>query len=64
MFMLYLKAIRAGRHRERRYADHIFIQIYFRMHIFVVKFSKFSSLQAARGIDPRNQNPADVPASE
>ena len=35
--------------RERRYADHIFIQIYFRMHHFVVKFSKFSSPQAARG---------------
>jgi len=38
-----LRAIRAGRCRERRYADHIFIQIYFRMHHFVVKFSKFSS---------------------
>jgi len=36
-----------GRRRERRYADHI--QIYFRMHHFVVKFSKFSSPQAARG---------------
>ena len=43
-----MRAIRAGRCRERRYADHIFIQIYFRMHHFVVKFSKFSS-------------PADVP---
>jgi len=29
-------------YRERRYADHIFIQIYFRRHHFVVKFSKFS----------------------
>ena len=29
-----LRAIRAGRCRERRYADHIFIQIYFRMHHF------------------------------
>ena len=49
-----LRAIRAGRCRERRYADHIFIQIYFRMHHFVIKFSKFSSPQAARGhwIDP------------
>jgi len=47
-----LRAIRAGRCRELRYADHIFIQIYFRMHHFVVKFSKFSSPQAARGIDP------------
>ena len=44
-----LRAIRAGRCRERRYADHIFIQIYFRMHHFVVKFSKFSSPQAAKG---------------
>ena len=41
----------AGRCRERRHADHIFIQIYSRMHHFVVKFSKFSSPQAARGID-------------
>jgi len=47
-----LKAIRTGRCRDRLYADHIFIQIYFRMHHFVVKFSKFSSPQAARGIDP------------
>jgi len=48
-----LRAIRAGRCREWRYADHIFIQIYFRMHHFVVEFSKFSSPQAgALGIDP------------
>jgi len=44
-----LRAIRAGRCRERRYADHIYSYIYFRMHHFVVKFSKFSSPQAARG---------------
>ena len=44
-----LRAIKAGRCREQRYADHIFIQIYFRMHHFVVKFSKFSSPQVARG---------------
>ena len=44
-----LRAIRAGRCREQRCADHIFIQIYFRMHYFIVKFSKFSSPQAARG---------------
>ena len=31
---------------------HIFIQIYFRMHQFVVKFSQFSLPQAAIGIDP------------
>jgi len=47
-----LRAIRAGRCRERRYADHTFIQTYFRMHHFVVKFSKFSSPQAARGHCP------------
>ena len=58
-----LRAIRAGRCRERRYADHIFIEIYFRMHNFVVKFSKFSSPQAARGHWPPNKNPADVPIS-
>ena len=47
-----LRAIGAGRCRQLRYADDIFIQIqaYFRMHHFVVKFSKFSSPQAARGI--------------
>ena len=44
-----LRAIRAGRCRERRYADRIFIQIYFSMHHFEVKFAKFSSPQAARG---------------
>jgi len=44
-----LRAIRAGRYRDRRYADHVFIRIYFRMHHFVVKFSKFSSPQAATG---------------
>jgi len=43
------RAIRAGRCRERRYADHIFSEIYFRMHHFIEKFSKFSSSQAARG---------------
>jgi len=54
------RAIRAGRCRERRYADHIFIQIYFRMHHFVVKLSKFCSPQAARGIDHPSQNHADA----
>jgi len=43
-----LRATGADRCRERRYADHIFIQISFRMHHFVVKFSKLSSTQAAR----------------
>ena len=48
-FLNISRAIGAGRCRERRYADHIFIQIYFRMHHFVVEFSKFSSPQTARG---------------
>ena len=58
-----LRAIRAGRCRKRRYAEHIFIHIglYSIMHHFVVKFSTFSSPQAARGHWPPNQNPADVP---
>jgi len=42
-----LKEIRAGRCRERRYADHIFIQIDSRMYHSVVKFPKFSSPQVA-----------------
>ena len=62
IFSEYFERIRAGRCRERRYAaDHIFIQIYFRMHHFVVKFSKISSPQAARGHWSPNQNPADPP---
>jgi len=63
-YILSLRAIRAGRCRERRYADHIFIQIYFRMRHFVVKLLKFFSPQAARGIDPPNQNPADIPVCQ
>jgi len=54
----------AGSCRQRRYADHIFIQIYFRMHHFVGKFFKFSSPHEARGHLPPNQNPADVPAHD
>jgi len=42
----------AGRCRERRYADHIFIQIYFRMHHFVVNFPNFLRLRRQGGIDP------------
>ena len=53
MFMLYFERIMAGRCRERRYADHIYIQIYFRMHHFVVKFSKkFLRLRRQGGIEP------------
>jgi len=47
------RAIRADRCRERRYADHTFIQIHFRMHHFVVKFSKKQfRLRRHGGIDP------------
>jgi len=49
MFMLYFESIRAGRCRERRYADHIFIQIYFRVHDFVVKFSQFFFASGGKG---------------
>ena len=44
-----LRAIRAGRCRERRYADYIFIQVYFRMHNFVVKFSKKKFASGGKG---------------
>jgi len=60
-FCYILRAIRAGWCRERRYADHIFIQIYFRIHHFAFKFLKFSSPQAARGQWPPIENPADIP---
>ena len=57
-----LRAIRAGRRRERRYADHIFNSdslqnAPYRSQIF----KKFLRLRRQRGIDPPNQNPADVP---
>ena len=58
MFICYiLRAIRAGRCREWHYADHIFVQIYFRMHHFVVIFSGGKGALT----HPPNQNPADVP---
>ena len=49
-----LRAIRTGRCREWCYADHIglFIQIFFRMHHFVVKFQKKIRLRQQGGIDP------------
>ena len=48
VYVYILRAIRVDRCRERLYADHIFIKIYFRMRHFVVKFSQLSSPQAAR----------------
>jgi len=64
VFYVYiLRAIKAGRCRERRCADHIFIQIYFRLHHFVVIFSKKNFVSGGKGaLTPPNQNPADVPA--
>jgi len=60
MFSYILRAIRAGRCREQRYADHIFIQICFRMHHFVVKFSKKKFASGGKGaLTPPIQNPAD-----
>jgi len=37
---------------EWRYADHIFFQIYFRMHHFVVKFSKNIASGGKRALTP------------
>jgi len=52
---------RAVRCRERRYADHIFIQIYFRVHHFVVKFSKIFFASGGKGaLTPPNQNLANA----
>ena len=48
-FLNILRAIRAGRCRERRYADHIFIQIYFSVHHFVVKFLKIFFASGGKG---------------
>jgi len=56
-----LRAIMAGRCRQWRYADHIFIQIYFRMHHFVVKLFEIFFASGGKGHWPPNQNPADVP---
>jgi len=47
---------------ERRYADYLFR--YFRMHHFVVKFRKKIRLRQQGGIEPPNQNPADVPVQK
>jgi len=48
----FLRAIGADRCRERRYADHTFIQIYFTMHRFVVKFSKKIASGGKGGLTP------------
>ena len=47
-FLNILRAIKAGRCRERRYANHIFIQIYFRMH----HFQNLLRLRRQGGIGP------------
>jgi len=48
-FLNILRALRAGICKERRYADHIFIQIYSRMHHFVVKLSKKNFASDSKG---------------
>ena len=53
-----LRAIGAGRCRERRYADHIFIQIYFRMHHH---FDRFRSQIFKKKFRPRRQGGIDPP---
>jgi len=51
--------------RERRYADHLFIQIYFRMQQFIVNFFyNFLRLGWQGALTHLNQNPVDVPGSE
>ena len=47
--VFYVYVVRAGRCRERRYADHIFIHIYFRMHHFVVTFLKIFFASGGKG---------------
>jgi len=44
-----LRAVRAGRCRERRYADHIFIQIFFRMHHFRSQILKIFFASGGKG---------------
>ena len=44
-----LRVIRAGRCRERRYAEYIFIQIYFRIHHFVVNYFKIFFASDGKG---------------
>jgi len=54
-FLNILRAIRAGRCRERRYADHIFIEIYFRVHNAPFRsqiFKIFFALGSKGSIDP------------
>ena len=52
-----LRAIRAGRCRERRYADHIFIQIYFRMHHFVGRTDRRTDIHTDRQTDRQTDRP-------
>ena len=57
-FLNILRAIRAGRCRERRYADHIFIEIYFRVQNAPFRsqiFKIFFALGSKGSIDPLTQ---------
>jgi len=56
-----LRAIRTGRWRERRYADHIFIQILQNAPLRR-QISKIVFASGGKGALTPNQNPADVPA--
>jgi len=50
-----------GRCRERGYADHTIVQLYFRMHHFVSQFFKIFFASGGKGaLTPPNQNPADA----
>jgi len=49
VYVILLREIRAGVCRERRYADHIFILIYFRMHHFIVIFSRKKFALGSKG---------------
>ena len=61
-FYVILRAIRAGRCRERRYADHIFIQINIQNAPFRSQIFKNFFTSGDKGtLTPRNQNPAAVP---
>jgi len=48
-FQNILRAIRTGRCQERRYADHIFIQIYFRISPFRSQIFKISFALGGKG---------------
>ena len=60
MSRLYFESIKADRCRERRYADHIIYSDI--LQNAPLRSQNFRRLRRQGGIDPRNQNPADVTA--